>query len=521
MAGKEKLRLNFVDKFISFFSARAGLERTRARLVANELRAYEAASRGRRAAGWKSSGASANSEIQGSIRVLRNRSRQLVRDNAYAARGLQSIVANTVGKGIFTQVKVESGKQTQNENKLANDREKDLSRRWKAWANSTAVDYDGRNNLVGIQRLVLRSVVESGEVLIRLRRNRRRVIKTPEGFEVEVPPISLQVLESDFLDHEQLSTATVGKGNTLIQGIEFDKSGNRVAYHLYKEHPGETAFGFGKSFKSLYETVRVPADEVLHVYRQDRPGQIRGVPWLSPAMLRLRDLDDYQDAQLMRQKIASCFAIFIRDIDGVNENAQTGDEELGEKVEPGIIEHLGPGKTIEMASPPGVEGYAEFVNVELRAVASALGVTFETLTGDLSQVNFSSARMGFLDMQRNIEEWRNLLVVGQFLLPVWSWFENGLDLLGVNVSRARAVHTAPRREMIDPVKETDALKAAVRSGFITQSEAVRMQGADPEQHFKDLKTDMDKLDELGIVLDTDPRQDPNRVSANSGQASQS
>lgn len=505
---------NAFDRMLGFFSPRMAFQRTRYRVAASMLRKYEGADRGRRTKNWKANSTSANSEIDQSLVVLRNRARQLVRDNPYASKGMQVITSNVVGRGIFTDVKVDSGqKNASGKNAQADKKMKEITSVWRAWAGTREVDFDGRNDFYGLQRLVMRSVAESGEVLVRLRRTGRRMAWSPEGVEVEVPPIQLQVLESDFLDMSALATSDVLTGNIVLNGIEFDKNGKRIAYHLFEEHPGNSFSGIGASLKNQFKKVRVPANEILHIYRLDRAGQIRGVPWLAPVMLRLKDFDEYEDAQLVRQKIAACFAVFVKDMDGVDAALTEVNGELRDKVEPGIIEILPAGKDIELASPPPVEGYGEYSGTLLHSVAAGLGITYESLTNNLSQVNFSSARMGFLEMNRNIQEWRSGIMELQFLNPSFDWFLEGMDLLGFDTSRTRPVYTPPRREMVNPKEEVEAQKNAIRSGFMSLSDAVRNAGLDPKQHFEEMQADNKRLDELGLVLDTDPRVDVKKAAA--------
>ncbi len=509
----EELKLNNWDKLIGYFSASQGFKRARYRAAANLVRKYEGSSKGRRGGNWRANSSSANAEIETSLVIMRNRARQLVRDNSYASKGIQVITSNVIGHGIFTQIKVDPAQaRGTGTNDLAAKREIDLSRRWKAWANTKQIDYDGRSKFAGIQRIVMREVVESGEVLIRRRRTGRRT-ELIDGVQVEIPPIQLQVLEADFLDLNGISSGRAADGNRIIQGIEIDSNGKRVAYHLFKEHPGNAATGLGFSLASSFETVRIPAEDILHIYRIDRAGQHRGMTWFAPTMFRLKDFDEYEDAQLIRQKIAACFAVFVRDIEGFNESPTPAEGELGEKIEPGIIETLAPGKDITFANPPGVEGYREYTSTQLHAIAAGLGITYESLTGDLSEVSFSSARMGFLEMNRNISEWRTDIIIPQLNEPVFSWWVNGVDMMGVDTARVRAVFAPPRREMVDPVKETAATKDAVRSGLMSLPEALRFAGKDPEQHFEEIKKTNEKLDEMKIVLDTDPRKDADRIKA--------
>jgi lambda family phage portal protein len=511
---KYEIDLNWFDRTIGFFSPTALVHRKKAKLwnsfveknyVAKKKRKYEGADSGRRTKGWNTGGLSADAEIAASGFLLRNRARDLVRNNPYAAGGIQVIENNVVGKGITTQIKVDTRATISN-------REKRLNNIWKAWAETTACDFDGRHTIRGLQKIVMRSVAESGEVLVRLRRTREREAISPDGKSIKIPPIQLQVLESDFLlSTNFVSNNQVAEGNKVIQGIEIDPQGKRVAYHIYESHPGNQSLNLGSSIN----TIRIPAEEILHCYELRRPGQMRGVTFLHPVMLRLRDFDLFEDAQLKRQQCAAMFTAFVHDIEGMDDDEEEAEEaKLGEKMEPGLIEILPPNKSVEFAKPPGAENYKEYTSVNLRAIAKGLGITYESLTGDLSDVNFSAGRMGWLEMHRNVASWQSLIVIGQMLDPTFKWFKESLILIGESAQSSRAVHTPQRREMIDPVKEIGAVKTAVRSGVKSLSGAVRELGEDPDNLFQEIAQDNERLDELGLVFDTDPRKRNNTGSVN-------
>lgn len=438
-------------------------------------RKYEGAARGRRGAGWITGSGDANAQIKGDLSTLRERSRDLRRNNPYAHKIIEVITNNVVGKGLITDVKPES-----------------LERPWKDWAKSTACDYDGRHDLKGLQRLIMDAVVESGEVLIR-----KRYVS---GMKY---PIQYQVLEADFLDSTFLKSPKVS-GNYVIQGIEFNSDGKRVGYHIYEAHPG--------SYDRINNTLKsnfIPADEIIHVFRQERPGQVRGVPWMAPSMMRLKDLDDYEDAQLMKQKVAACFTAFVHDIDGAQDgdDNSTIDADEAARIQPALIEHLPPGKTISFASPPSVENYKEFISSQLRAISAGVGISYESFSGDLSEVNFSSARMGWLEMGRNIDSWREALIINHFLKVVVADFKFMMELMGTKVpDEATFTHIPPRREMIDPAKEVDAMLTLVRAGFDSRSAVIASLGRDPDEVYKSLKDDNDEADKLGLTLDSDPRK---------------
>lgn len=469
--------MSFIDNIIGAISPKAAFERARYRaaasLLEDQARKFDAAARGRRTSGWQTVDTSMNVLTGTALTALRARSRDLVRNNPYARKAVNVIVTNTVGTGI------KPGFQSRSANRV-----QQYKSAWNSWAESTACDFDGQRDFYGLQAAVLRTVAESGEALIVRRRSRRNV------------PLELQLLEADYLDSSR-DIREKPDGGYIIQGVEFNKAGKRIGYWLYDGHPGE--YGFRQSRF-------VKAADVLHIYEVLRPGQVRGIPFGTSAMLRLKDFDDYEDAELVRQKIAACFAAFVVDADPASSGG-TGGSEMIERLEPGIIEHLPAGKTIEFASPPTTQNYDNYSRKILQAIASGYGITYEALTGDLSNVNFSSGRMGWLEMARQIELWQWNMMIPMLCSGVWGWFEDAAGIgLGLNRGDLSVSWTCPRREMIDPLKETNAKIAQVRSGLMSMPEALREQGYEPDQVLAEITEWNGKLDQSGVILDTDPRK---------------
>lgn len=450
---------------------------------------YDGASKSDRLDKWYSPTLDANSITARDLPTLRNRARELRRNNEIAASALNAITSDVVGRGIKTQFR------SANETVTLDPR---LESNWKAWTRSRQFDYDQKHNLFSFQRLIMDAVTESGECLLL-----RKIDRTLDF------PLSYQILESDFIDSTR-DGYKAKNGNKIIQGIEYDQKGRRVAYYLYTEHPGGYYGGFTLGTIST-ESIRVPAKDVLHIYKTLRPGQARGIPWLAPVMVRIHDAGQYEDAELVKQKIAAMLTAFVRDINAeFRDEDETCGEDLGATLQPGLIEELPPGKTIEFTDPPSVEHYPAFMTKVKQSIAAGMGISYEALTNDLSNVNFSSARMGELRMRRNIDMWREEVINFQFLDIVAQDFLNYMALTtDVNIENATWVHTPPKREMIDPVKETAALKEQLRLGITTLSDEIMAQGRDPEDHLNKIKEDNEKLDELGIVLDSDPRKTQN------------
>lgn len=468
--------MNPFDQFIAGINPQAALRRQRARLQLDALRRFDGASRGRRTENWLTSGTSADAASSPALKLLRDRSRDLMRNNAYASKAVQVIVSNTVGTGIVGQARAQRSRR----------RSQQMTDVWLNWAlDPQQCDYDGRLDFYGIQSLALRTIVESGEVLIRRRTAADQRV-----------PLQLQILEPDFLDSSR--DIALENGGIIRQGIEYDRAGKRVAYYLYEEHPGENHLRM-----TNFTSSRVPVTEIIHCFRRDRPHQSRGIPWASPVILSLRDFDDYKSAQILKQKISACFAGFVVDTEAADAGLES---ELFDRLEPGALEILPPGKDIRFANPPSVGEFGQVSREMLLQIAAGFGITYEALTGDLHNTSFSSGRMGWLEFSRNVEAWRWQMLIPQLLNPVWKWFASASSVAGIRAEGIVAHWTPPRRELIDPSKEIGATISAIRGGLMSLSEAQREYGYDPEEVISEMAEDAARLDANELVLDSDPRK---------------
>ena len=478
------LQVSWWDRFLIGLAPAWGQRRIEARARVQMIgRYYEAAQGGRRTDGWRKSSTDANAANGPSLGRLRDLSRDLRRNNGWAKRGIQAIVNNTVGWGIMPKPTGRS--RARSEAALA---------LWNSWATTTACDFDGRLNFYGIQRLAMETIAEAGEVVI---------LRQPASMQDGLPiPMRLHVLEPDYIDTNRNGLVGVD-GGPIIDGIECDKFGRRVAYWLYTSHPGGNRVA-----STQFESIRVPAERVIHIFRTDRPGQLRGVPWLAPAIARLKDLDDYEDAELMQQKVAACFGAFVTDIDGAaSPLGGAGSDSNGqpiESLEPGHIEYLAPGKSVTFATPPRAQD-AAFSNRVLRRIAVSLGVPFEELTGDYSQVNFSSARMSRLAHWQNVHEWREHMLIPQLCQGVWKWAMDLAVAMEGWPQVPAAEWAAPPMPILEPDKEGLAYQRLLRIGAMTWPQMVRELGQDPLAQLDEIQAFNIDVDERGIVLDGDPR----------------
>ena len=455
---------------------------------------YDAgAGHGRRQSAWLTSSGGVNSSVIAHAATLRNRARDQIRKNPWARQIISRFVSNAIGTGI----KPKSTHPDEPVREL-------LHESWRDWIDEA--DPEGVGNFYELQVLAVRGIFESGEVFIR-----RRLRPMGDGLTV---PLQLQILEADHVPLTENRSAP--GGNTVLAGIEYDREGRRVAYHIYREHPGEFMVQRTRS----WELERVPASEILHIFSRERPGQVRGTPRLASVLVRLYQIDAYEDAELLRKKIAAMFSGFVSP--GVRDDGtplvddRTPDKDgAGEiTLEPGGMQVLKPGASITFSEPSEVgTSYDPFMKWNLRGAAAGAGVTYEQVTGDLSDVNFSSIRAGLLEFRRGIEQFQTNTPIYQMNRPTWNiWLEQAALAGVIDVADYAARKRTYMRcswipqgwEWVDPEKEQRAHLRAVRAGFKSRADVVSERGDNIEEVDRQLAADQKRARALGLTLDSDP-----------------
>ncbi len=473
-------------------------------------RAYAGAANNRLTSDWVATNTSADSEIRMSLRTLRNRSRQLVRDNDYAKSAIRNIRNNVVGKGIAFQGQV----MMRRGNRLDEKTNDAIEKAWVRWGRKKTCHTAGTLSMKDIQRMVITAVAESGEVLVRF------IYQSFGGGKI---PFALEIIESDQLVDEWNGRAE--NGNEVRMGVEVDQWQRPVAYYLYPKHPGDYQFtGVPQSNRYL----RVPADEVLHLGVPERVGQTRYVPWFHTAIKRLNNLGGYEEAEIIAARATAAVMGFIQSPEG---NDAIGDDgvEGGERVydfEPGTIKELQAGETFSGFNPTRPNAQMDpFMRLMLRGVAAGIGQSYESLSRDYSQSNYSSSRLALLDDRDNwrvLQEW----MVESFLQEVYEkWLEmavlcGALNLPAYEVAPElyNEVRWMPRGwESVDPLKEATANRLNVRSGFTTAQAVISEGGGDYEEVCKQRRRELDLAAQYELVMESDPAQTDNKGVVQAGQ----
>mgnify|MGYP000107808176 CR=1 FL=1 len=466
--------MNIFDRVIAEISPQRAVQRAQARMQLDVIRKYEAADTGRRQQGWKAGSGTANVEILGGIDRVRNRCSQMVRDNPYAKKVIVTLTTKIVGTGITVIPDLES--------------ERAL---WQHWADGEC-DADGQLDLPGLERLAVACWKERGEVLVR-----RRWRRAEDGLAV---PMQIQLLEPDHLDHLKTGI-NADTGNAVIMGVEFDSLGRRAAYWLYSDHPGETLV-----LRRSLQSKRVPASDVLHVYRKDRISQVRGVPELAVSLMRMRDLQGYEEAELVRKKIEACFTAFVTTDTprlSMGELQKENSTKIVEKLSPGLIKYLTQGETVTFGTPASTGGYGEYTATQLHALATGSNVTYHQLTGDTSKSSYTSHRASVREFYDIVDAEQWLTFIPMFVRPLRRWWREAAQINGVRLGTKPDRITTPRKQMVDPLKDTMADKEEVRAGLSTLFEKWRERGLNPDDQIDELVRIKALLAEKGLVLDID------------------
>lgn len=465
---------SFVDRAL----ARVGLARAK---PPARRSVYAGAQVGRLTADWVTSCLSADGSIRGDFRLLRERARTLVRDNPYASRFVQLSAENIIGPdGIQLQCRIR-----RSDEEIDTDACDKVKAAWDDWSRPEHASVDGLLSMTDIATLAVTGWRTEGEALIRIW----------PGFDNRYG-FALQVLDPDLLDHE-LNRAPARDVNEIRMGVERNRFGRPVAYHIWSVHPNDY-------FGGTKERLRISADQIIHLYTVRRPGQTRGVTDFAPVLMDVQMLGGYQEAELVAARGAAANMGFITQ----KEDAEGPDPEAGDvaqiEQEPGTFHKLGPGEALQQYSPEHpVAAFAAFTASVLRAIAAGLNVSYSSLTGDLTAANYSSLRDGSLKERDGYKRAQTWIAAQLYRRVYLEWTRYAL-LSGAIDTRSTEHAWLPRGwAWVDPEKDITAAMLEVRAGFNTRSAVCAANGRNFEENIEQLAHEEDLADLYEVELSTD------------------
>jgi lambda family phage portal protein len=481
-------------------------EHTRLSKIEDELKRQSTQSRmfagaefGRLFSDWMSSSTSQDAELRTSLRALRNRSRQLIRDNEFALNAVRLIKNNVVGLGVGFQAKVKMRRGNKPDEKTNQAIQKAFFR----WQRKENCHTAGVLNFNDIERLVMGSTVESGEILVRM-------VRRPFG--KSRIPFALEIIEADQLSDER--NARAPNGNEIRMGVEVDEWQRPTAYWLYPRHPGDYQYTNADFNSSKMQ--RIPAEEVIHIFAPTRFPQTRGVPWMHAVMATLQHMGKFEEAEIVKARLQACISAFITSPESEDPTA-TGKQngQTVSSMEPGIMKKLFPGEDIKFSTPtsPGGES-APYKVKALEKLSAGYGISYASFSHDYSKSNYSSSRLSLLDERDNyriLQQW----LIDHFHQVVYEiWLDMAVLCGEVNIPGYEldpeyyqaCTWRARGWQWVDPHKEVSAAVDSVRAGFKTLSDIAGEMGRDFAELVEQRAQEIEMSEAAGLVFDTDPAE---------------
>ena len=453
-------------------------------------RSFQAATRDR-FHNWMSLPADMDKDLKLDLKSMRGLSRDLSQNNDYIKRYLGMVQDHVIGsKGVQLQCHFRDKK-----GNLKNVINEQIENAFKLW--SRKPDVTGRHSWVDFQKLVMTAVARDGEAIVRI------IYNTDHNkFKFSLQLVDSAVLDEDFnRDYED--------GRQIRLGVETDQYGAPIAYYLKTQvKTGDHIYSHdGKNY------LRVPADQIIHIFKSERAVQNRGYPWIHTCIVGLRALQHYTSSVVINARVsANKMGFYTRTGEPSDEDwdgSEGGEaDEFGNFVtsaEPGSFEVLPRNVDFKPWNPeqPNLN-HSDFVKSQLRGIASGLQVSYNSLANDLQGVNFSSLRSGLLEER---EHWKGLqsFFIDNFMSIVFQRWINAAVLSGQLKIKIEDIDNylfpsfmGRRWQWVDPKKDTDSAIASINAGLKSRTEIATEQGRSIEDVFLELKREEELIKKFGI-----------------------
>lgn len=476
---------DLIGAALALFAPRAAYRRETWRQAHDALseiseRRYAAAKRDRLNNDWWAIGGSADAALMRDLVVLRDRQRQMIRDDVNAASARRQLVTHLIGDGITAQA-------IHPDEAVAGVAQEC----WDEWANSAV---DGQDDFYGIQKQAIGGMID-GDAVVKW---------SPMN---DQPDASVQVLEGDFLDNRR--NQLLPDGGKIVEGVEFDSQGRRVAYWLFRYHPGDV---FGYRGGAIGVSERIDARDIDHVFESLRPGQTRGVPWFHAALPTWRDVSEIEQSIQVKKRVEACLAIFRKPGDAPGSPLGEQTTNLGtsnwETLRPGMIIQGQPGEEVTVINPSQSGDGDGFLRGRKMAAAAAAGVPFHLVTGDVSQANYSSLRADLIPFYERLDDVTFNVIVPRLCNPA---FRRRMKVEALKrrlpaLAQVTAEWTPPPRPWVDPLKDMTAEKMEMRTIPGEFARACTRRGLNWRKEIKVQGEINRAMDAERVALDSDPRR---------------
>lgn len=467
--------MNWLDNVIAFISPQTGAKREAWRQELNSMRNYDAGGYGRNNTNWNVHNESAEMTDRYDRDLIRARARDLERNSDITGAIISAYKRNVIGKGFKLQAR--TGSESLNS---------EIEELWQEWCKKRNCDVTGTQSFNELMRMALqRKIVDGGLLFLKCYTNQGIV------------PFQLQALEVDELETTQLEPKN--KNNKVVGGIEYNQYNRPVGYWIKQ---------YSINGMEIIEPRYVEAKDVIYIFKKTRPSQIREMSELTTVIPRVRDTNEFVTAVSVKERIAACLSVFIKRVipqtGGIGRGTPATPRETyqGKTLSPGMIKELNAGDEIQVVEPKGQATEATgFLKLMHRIIGAGKGLSYEAVTRDMSETNYSSARQGAIEDELTYTEEIEALKEG-FMDEVYESFLISCVLSGkINIGDFwenkgeyfKHDWVESPKKWIDPLKEANSNKIALQTGQKTFKQIAAENGKD----WKDQVNEMAEIIEYG------------------------
>ena len=438
--------MNFIDSIVGLFSPRAAAERLYYRDVIDSYKhSYDAGDSSRLNSSWHAVNASAENLNTASRDIIRARARDLERNSDIENALISAYKRNIIGKGYRLQAKT------------GTELDEKIEELWCDWCKKIHCDATESQSFTALMRMALVRKIVDGGILIKKCYDG----KTSDSWKI---PFRLQLIDVDELD--VTATSPKHKGNTVVSGVEINPDGKAVGYYIRK---------YSKDGYQLEKSTYCDAKDMIYYMTKTRPSQVREMSQLTPTLTRIRDVNEFITAVSVKERIAACLSIFVKKspptagIGRGNTEVAKKIDYTSKKLSPGMITEMNAGDSIEVVDPKnGGDQAASVLKLEQKLISSGQGISYEAMSRDMSDVNYSSARQANIEDELTFAEEAEALaevmdeIYETFVISAWLAGEIQAPDFWTNKRRfLKHIWVAPAKKWIDPQKEANANKTAL------------------------------------------------------------
>lgn len=468
----------YIARSIALVAPGAASQYWRNQLV---CRNYEAAANRRANRNYRPAQKSGAQEISSAWQAVTNKIRDLDRNNSHVAGMRRRFTAALVGEGSWPRPKVLKRNAASRFDFDVNINNQLLDR-WELWSKNACANGD---SVYQLQRIASNAFFLDGGLLI------HRVIKNGA--------LKLEAIELDQLDRAY--NLDNGNGERIVDGIKLDEYNEPISYFIKKRFPSEIES----------KTVEIPARDIIHLYDRERASAVSGISRLASAALNFKNIGDYRADTMALARVGTGFGVFVEtanpeDYFSADSNGAQGEDFAF--VEPGAVHYLRPGEKISQVTPqnPGTQ-YSPFLKAELQSASVGAGMSYESVSNDGSNSNFSGARQMLL-FERAMLRYTFSIFEEVFYSRLYEWFVEfetsfkGLRLQNYDREKARYLRctwSRPKTEWVDPLKDANAAKTEIEMGANTITDFCETAGRDIEEVIATRKYEKELLAKAGLI----------------------